>query len=299
MVSVVICSYNREKFLPGALNSLINQTVDKDKYEVIIVNNNSTDSTEKICKQFISENKELNVSYFVEKNQGLSFARNRGIKEAKGEIISFIDDDAIAREDYVENLIKTFKQYPEYGAIGGKVIPIFPDNKEPVWMSKYIQGVVSKVDYGNKIKDFSKKYPTGCNMAFRRELFEKFGGFNTDLVYRGDDKYVFYKLKKNKVKILYAPNVYVNHNIDAYRIEPKFIDKISKSTGASEKLRLQTEPGYKSVYKLLEYFYKLSGAVVLYFMFLIKGQPQKGKYCVKVMYHTILGFFKEKKFAQL
>ena len=299
MVSVVICSYNREKFLPRALNSLINQTVDKDKYEVIIVNNNSTDSTEKICKQFISENKELNVSYFVEKNQGLSFARNRGIKEAKGEIISFIDDDAIAREDYVENLIKTFKQYPEYGAIGGKVIPIFPDNKEPVWMSKYIQGVVSKVDYGNKIKDFSKKYPTGCNMAFRRELFEKFGGFNTDLVYRGDDKYVFYKLKKNKVKILYAPNVYVNHNIDAYRIEPKFIDKISKSTGASEKLRLQTEPGYKSVYKLLEYFYKLSGAVVLYFMFLIKGQPQKGKYCVKVMYHTILGFFKEKKFAQL
>lgn len=299
MVSVVICSYNREKFLPGALNSLINQTVDKNKYEVIIVNNNSTDNTEKISKQFINENKELNVSYSVEKNQGLSYARNRGIEEAKGEIISFIDDDAIARDDYVENLINTFDQYPEYGALGGKVIPIFSNKKEPVWMSQYIQGVVSKVDYGEKTKTFNKKYPTGCNMAFRKELFEKYGGFNTDLVYRGDDKYVFYKLKKNKVRILYAPKVFVNHNIDAYRIEPKFIDKISKSTGASERLRLQTEPWYKSVYKLLEYIYKFTGAIILFFMFLIKGQPQKGKYCVKVMYHTILGFFKEKKFAQL
>ena len=299
MLSVVICTYNREKFLPGALNSLKNQKTDKNQYEIIIVNNNSTDNTEKICKQFQKENQELSILYSVEKNQGLSFARNKGIEVAKGEIISFIDDDAVARNDFVENLIKIFDKYPEYGAIGGKVIPIFPKNQEPVWMSKYIQGIVSKVDYGDKTKTFNKKYPTGCNMAFRKDLFKKHGGFNTDLVYRGDDKYVFYKLKKNNVKILYAPNVFVNHNIDAYRIESKFIDKISKSVGASERLRLQTEPWYKSVCKLLEYIYKFTGAIILFFMFLLKGQPQKGMYCVKVMYHTVLGFFKEKKFAQL
>ena len=300
MVSVVICSYNREKFLPEALESLTKQSAEKQDFEIVIVNNNSTDNTESISQNFIKHHPELNVVYTIETSQGLSYARNKGIATAKGEIIAFMDDDAIARNDYIDQLQKHFDNYPEYGAIGGKVIPIYGEGEpEPRWMSKYIQGVVSKVDYGSETKPFTKKYPAGCNMAFRKSIFEKYGTFNTDLVYRGDDKYIFNMLKSHGVRVLYAPEIFVNHHIDAYRIQPEFIDKISRSIGASERLRLSTEPKYKTVLKFTEYLYKFAGAIALYFMFLFKGQAPKGHYCVKVMKHTITGFFNAKEFAQL
>ncbi len=298
-LSVVICTYNREKFLPDALASLTKQTINNNDFEILIVNNNSTDNTECIALEFQKAHPELNVKYVVEPNPGLSFARNKGIKEASCELISFIDDDAIARQDYVENLIRSFEEHPSYGAIGGKVIPIYEGGVEPVWMNKYIQGVVSKVDYGDKVINFSKKYPAGCNMAFRKHLFDDFGYFNTDLVYRGDDKFVFSNFRKNGVKVLYDPNVFVNHFIDSYRIEPKFIDKISKSVGASERLRLQHEGIFPNVLKMLEFLYKFAASFALAIIYTLKGQYPKGKYSVKVMWHIILGFFKAKTSASL
>lgn len=298
-LSVVICTYNRERFLPDALESLKKQTAPASVYEIVIVNNNSTDKTETISLDFKNNNPNLNITYCVEANPGLSFARNRGIVEAQADLISFIDDDGIAREDYIENLITSFETHKTYGAIGGKVIPIYEEKTEPVWMSKYIQGVVSKVDYGDKIVDFTKKYPAGCNMAFRKDLFAKFGNFNTDLVYRGDDKFVFTNFKSKGVKILYDPTVFVNHFIDAYRTETKFIHKISKSIGASERLRLQNSGIGAHILKLAEYTYKFCGSCALLVLFTLKGQFPKGQYAVKIMYYTIVGYFQAQKSASL
>ncbi len=299
MLSVIICTYNRDRFLPDVLKSLTNQNVNNESFEIVIINNNSNDKTEEISLAFQEDNPQLNVTYFVEPNSGLSFARNRGIKEAKADLISFIDDDGIAREDYVKNLIDSFKKYQEYGAIGGKVIPIYEEGEEPVWMNKYIQGVVSKVDYGDEVIDFNKKYPAGCNMAFRKELFLKYGGFNTDLVYRGDDKFVFANLREHGVKVLYDPEVFVNHFIDSYRIEPKFINKISKSIGASERLRLKNLGIIPNLLKLVEYLLKFGVSIILAILYILKGQFPKGKYTIKVMWFTIVGYFQARKMARL
>ncbi|MCF6184511.1 MAG: glycosyltransferase [Bacteroidales bacterium] len=299
ILSVVICAYNRAEFLYKSLTALNNQTANKNVYQVIVVDNNSTDNTKQICLQFIKDNPDFHLKYYTETKQGLSFARNKGIEVSDTELISYIDDDGIAREDYVENLLKAFEENSKYSALGGKVEPIYENGKEPLWMSKYVFGIVSKVDYGNKQKKFPKKFPVGCNMAFKKDILIKIGGFNTDLVYRGDEKYVFLKLNKANVKTLYAPNVFVNHFIETFRTSPEHVNKVSKSIGASEKLRLQTEPWFKTVFKFCEYIYKFTGAVILYFLFFLKRQPLKGKYCVKVMYYTILGFFKENKFSQL
>lgn len=299
VISVIICTYNREKFLPNALDSLKNQTADKSIFEIVIVNNNSTDSTEEISLTFQKNNPQLQVVYVVEKNPGLSFARNKGIVTAKSELISFIDDDAIARTDFVDNLLSAFKNYPDFGAIGGKVIPIYESGKEPIWMNPYIQGVVSKVDYGNNTIEFKKKYPAGCNMSFKKGLFDQHGFFNTDLVYRGDDKFVFTNFRKKGVKILYDPNVFVNHYIDGYRTEPKFIDKISKSIGASERLRLQNSGILPNMSKILEYLFKLGVSFGLFISYTFKGQFAKGLYSVRVMWHTILGFLSANKSASL
>src|SRR5690606_31002664 len=82
-ISLVICTYNRDRFLPEALESITEQSLDPSFYEVIIVDNHSTDKTKDICLRFIEENPRLNVLYCYEQNKGLSFARNRGMAEAK------------------------------------------------------------------------------------------------------------------------------------------------------------------------------------------------------------------------
>ena len=159
MVSIVICTYNRQEYLPKCLAHLKAQKCEASEFEIVLINNNSTDNTEVICNDFIKANKELNISYFLEENPGLSFARNRGIKESKGSIICFIDDDGFAIPEYV-NIISGFarnKTYDSYMAFGGKVIPCYNEGMSPKWITPYISGLVSEVDLGKKVKTFAKK----------------------------------------------------------------------------------------------------------------------------------------------
>ena len=92
-ISLVICTYNREKFLPEALESVKIQNLSYQKFELLVIDNFCTDRTVEIVQSFIINNPELNIRYFFESNKGLSYARNRGILEANSPIISFIDDD--------------------------------------------------------------------------------------------------------------------------------------------------------------------------------------------------------------
>jgi glycosyltransferase involved in cell wall biosynthesis len=278
------------------LENLKNQDFNKNDFEIIIVDNNSTDKTKSICYNFINQNTDINISYFLEEKIGLSHARNTGILKSSGSIISFIDDDGFTKPNYLKELysITSDNQYNNYLAFGGKVTPIYNKDMEPLWLSKYIEGVVSKVDLGNSIKPFNKKYPAGCNMAFRKEVFEVYGNFNPDLHTRGDDKYVFDKLKKNKVKILYVPTIEVDHFIDDYRLNEKFIIKLSKIIGQSEAIRLK-ENSFKLVYKFIEYLFKLSAAFLLASLFLFKKKYSKAYFILLVRFNVLIGFFARKK----
>src|SRR4051812_21396244 len=111
-ITLVICTYNRDKYLQEALDSILRQTADDNKFQLIIVDNRSTDTTALIAKTFLSNNPRLNIKYAFETNKGLSFARNRGIKEADGEIICYVDDDAILSPSYVQEMISFFESFP-------------------------------------------------------------------------------------------------------------------------------------------------------------------------------------------
>tara|TARA_B110000879_G_C11181303_1_gene518527 strand:+ start:590 stop:1489 length:900 start_codon:yes stop_codon:yes gene_type:complete len=296
-VSVVICTYNREVYLPECLLHLKNQTENPENFEIVLVDNNSSDSTAQICKTFISENPNLDVTYVKEENPGLSFARNCGIKTAKGDLICFIDDDGFAVPEYVETF-RTFAlddTYKEYIAFGGKVIPRYNEGKHPKWLSPYLEGLVSKVDMGNEVMPFIKKYPVGCNMGFRSHFFEKHGGFNTNLHTRSDEKFVFDKLKKAELKTLYVPKMEVEHFIDDHRLEHSFIVRLSKIVGQSEAIRLKSEGFGTRFSKVIEYLFKLGASYLLAFSFLIKGQVPKAKYIVLVRWYVLTGFFIKSK----
>ena len=194
-ISVVICTYNRDQFINKCLECLAQQTLSKECYEVILVDNNSTDSTASIAQSFIASHPQLNSRYVFETNKGLSFARNRGIAEAHSNIITYIDDDAEATPVFLEIILNFLKQHHDVVGVGGKVIPLYSESKEPKWMNKYLNGFVAKVDLGNKILLYDKKmkYPAGCNMTYRKEILQKAGGFNNKLTFRSDDKYIFLK----------------------------------------------------------------------------------------------------------
>jgi glycosyltransferase involved in cell wall biosynthesis len=293
-VSVIICTYNRDKHIHRALESLIHQTASKEDYEIVVIDNNSTDQTAQIIKDFNKKYaQEYNIITAVENKQGLSYARNTGIDISTGDIVSFIDDDAIAQPDFIEKIIKNTMQFPSYLAFGGKVLPKYENGTEPGWMSSYIERIISVVDMGDKYQEFKKTYPVGCNMIFRREIFDKVGKFNTRLRLRSDDKYIFLKIKEAGYSVLYLPDVVVQHFIDTFRTTPEYVKKISLLNGKSEYIRIDTldrNTKWKKLTRLSDYLFKVIASLALWGVFALKGEGVKGKILFLSLWNQLKGF---------
>jgi glycosyltransferase involved in cell wall biosynthesis len=249
---------------------------------VIVVNNNSTDNTEKICKDFLHNSGATNFRYFVEKNQGHSHSRNRGIKESKSSIINFIDDDAFVYPDFAKNIISFFKSNDEIKAIGGKINPVFEGNI-PDWMSPYLMPLVSALDMGEREKAFTgRKFPIGANMTFRKSVFERYGLFNVNLGRKGtgleggDEKEVFLRLKQNSEEIIYVPSVKVDHIISQKRVELSYIKGLATGVGTSERKRVLEKGGTEIVKKIAEEIFKTTVSFVLFLFYLLQGKFLKG-----------------------
>ena len=136
VLSIIICTYNREKFLKKCLTSIINQlNIRKDSslIEILIIDNNSQDQTKTLIKQ-IQESSSLQINYFIENQQGLSYARNRGINESIGAYLAFVDDDATVLPLWIESLMNGIKDI-KADVYGG---PIFPNYEItcPSWIDK-------------------------------------------------------------------------------------------------------------------------------------------------------------------
>jgi len=121
-ISVLICTRNNCESIRDTLNSLLKQQDTKDiDYEVLVIDNNSTDRTRAVVEDYIGRSNGR-LHYIFEKQTGQPFARNKGIRESKGEIIAFTDDDCIPSRDYIHKIFKTFKGLDEdVEFVGGKI----------------------------------------------------------------------------------------------------------------------------------------------------------------------------------
>ena len=152
MLSVIICTYNRDKYIYNVLKSLAENTLPHDRYEIVLVDNNCTDNTRSECDRFVKDFPDVVFHYFIETNQGLSHARNRGIKEGAGDILVYVDDDALVNKEYLETYADFFDKMPEIEAAGGPIIPKYETN-EPDWMSHFTRALITGYKYlGNKEK---------------------------------------------------------------------------------------------------------------------------------------------------
>lgn len=289
-ISVVICTYNRAKFISTALKHLTKQTLHKSDYEIIVVNNNCTDNTASIVDSFIKEKRDYDILHVYEKNQGLSFARNRGLQKSKYDVICYIDDDGNAEPNYLENLQKIFKEEPHLAGAGGKVIPLY-EHEEPEWYNPFLRMMVTAIDFGEKKKKCrGKKYPAGCSMIYRKKYLELAGGFNNDLKWRADDKYIFHEVSKLSREIYYFPHLKVYHNIDFERTSDKNFDRLSGLLGSEERLRILGKKPIYYPFKVLEFIFKYFASILIAVYYSLKGQKIKGDYTMRFRWLALKKF---------
>lgn len=298
-ISACICTFNRDEFLYAALESLAGQSLPVSLYEVILVDNNSTDQTPQLGQKFEHEYPDINFIHVLETQQGLSHARNRAIAEAHGDLIAFIDDDAIASEHYLKSLVDFFDEYTEVKAAGGKILPYFyPEGKRPEWMSHYLLGLISCVDLGDAIKPFPK-YPIGCNMIFRRAVFDEVGYFDTRLgrtsrnLIGSEEKEMFMRIKEADMPVYYIPDAMVYHTIPKERISLPFIRKMSIGVGQSEKRLFRTSDFMGQMRILIRQAIKTTGTAIIALGYLLKGEVAKGKMLIRFRLWFTKGFFQD------
>lgn len=299
-ISVVLCTYNREKYLPYVLDSIIKQTLDTSKFEVILINNNSPGNTKEIAENFKINFPEIDFLYFEEYAQGLSFARNLGIKEAKYELITFIDDDAFLKEDFLEKTIKAFYYSNKIIAIGGKILLSY-ETIIPKWENKYLNSLLGYFNPSETSFNFdSSNYPRGSNMTFKKSIFFEIGGFNTSLgrigssLIGGEEKELFdriYRLKKYEIK--YIPDAIVFHTVPESRTTKEFIKKQALGTGVSERIRTKNESQFVFFSRLLVELVKWVGSIVLFFKFLIDKKIEKGYMLLFFRFWVSVGLLKK------
>jgi len=176
LISVVICTYNRVDIFVDALKTICNQTLDASFYEVIVVDNNSSDNTAHVTKDFCEQFS--NVRYCFESKQGLSHARNRGWREAQGVYVAYIDDDCKVPEQWLgvaKDIIERFSP----GVFGGPFYAFYNTHKPMWYKDSYGSHVPFKEEKALNSQESVKIF--GGNMFFCRALLEALGGFDVKL----------------------------------------------------------------------------------------------------------------------
>lgn len=203
MVSVVVCAYNEEKLLGKCLAGLAAQTYPRERFEVLIIDDESTDGTFAIASAFIEglSDDALAVRLFRVRHGGLSVARNSGIQLSKGEIIAFIDGDAVADPTWLEALVQPFLAGADY--VGGRIDLLNTES----WVARFLQRTRHRQFFGPRI--FNDQC-IGCNMAFRREVFDAVGGFHENFVSRGDESTLQERIS-GRFQFAAAPDAVVLH----------------------------------------------------------------------------------------
>lgn len=283
MLSIIVCTYNRDKYLYGALQCIAENGFPTDAYEIVLVNNMSTDNTEAECQRFKNDYPDVSFHYVVETDQGLSFARNRGIAESQGETLLFLDDDSYIQKDYLKNLQQQLDTHPEADAFGGKIDPVFETGEAPKWLSKWNYSWVSAIDMGDKVCPFkSKAFPIGANMGIKKAMLKKTGNFNTQLgrskknLMGGEEKDLFERIRQHGGNIYYFPDVVVHHVIPPSRTTKEYVKHLGEGVGRSERIRTLGESKGKYLKRLFSEIVKWGGTLVLWLGFALRGQFEKG-----------------------
>ena len=231
-LSLIIPTYNRAEYLEKSLKTFVNQSLNKQSYEIVLVDNNSSDNTKGVFDEFQKKFPGLNWIYFFEPKQGLHYARNRGILLSRGNIIVFGDDDIEASPKWLESIFESFQEDEKTGIVGGPVYPIW-DGTPPEWIYDYgtkdIHCVFAYLNYGNESKFLGQEDIFGCNFAIKKQLAVEISGSAPDtfpphmIHFSGSGEHaMLVKARIKGYKVFYNIEACVRHHAPVSRCTLKY-----------------------------------------------------------------------------
>ncbi|HEY3142537.1 MAG TPA: glycosyltransferase family A protein [Acidimicrobiales bacterium] len=236
--TVVVCTRNRRALLVDCLASLDGSD------DVVVVDNGSTDGTASWLARWAAEDP-TRRQVVTEPVAGLSRARNAGVDAATGDIVLFLDDDALAPAGWVAGHMAVYAQAPATAAVGGPVVLTWPDGR-PRWLTGELEHWFSALDHGAEPRPFPPPHgPYGTNMSVRREVLLAIGGFDEQLGRRGrsllssEEAELWQRLWAAGHPIVYQPATKIQHRVAAARLRRSWVLRRGWGQGRSN-ARLQT-----------------------------------------------------------
>ncbi|WP_428929892.1 glycosyltransferase family 2 protein [Marinibacterium sp. SX1] len=250
-IAAAICTYNRHDLLALAIDSCLAQDMALSDYEIIVVDNSPDHAA---AAQFGEAYKDRpNLTYMVEKTPGLSNARNVAARHTRADVIAYLDDDAIAKPNWLRELVRAFESFgPSAMIAGGKISPIW-DVPRPAWLGDSKLGHVSVVDWGGATRVIKRnEWIAGANISFRRAPLLQIGGFDTELGRKGpessllsnEETDVLRKLSDLGGLALYVPEAEVDHLVDRRRLDQMWFRRRSAWQAVSDSINDPTVDGW-------------------------------------------------------
>lgn len=240
--SVIVCTYNRAANLPACIAHLARQEgTEGIDWEVLVVDNNSSDDTAATVERLQGEHP-ICLRYTFESKQGLSNARNCGIRASAAARVIFIDDDILAAPGWLAAYARAFAEH-DCDAAGGRIL-VQPPSPLPAWIRPEMMGFLGHLDYGDEPMELDgvERFPFGGNMAFHRRALERIGDFDPNLgrkgdtdsadgLFKGEETEYFRRLAERGGTIRYVPGATVSHHILPYQLQRKFFLTIHYNEG--------------------------------------------------------------------
>jgi glycosyltransferase involved in cell wall biosynthesis len=225
-ISVVISTYNRRESLQRSIDSILKQE-NAPPYELIVVDNRSTDGTKDLIKGY--EARTERVRYVFEAQQGVSYGRNAGVAAARAPLVAFTDDDVTVDNHWLAAMEAVFDAHPECGCVGGKVLPVWP-RRPPDWLTEKHWAPLALLDYGaaQRLNSGNRKCLITANMGMRRVDFERLGGFCPDFQKTAgstcsmEDRQLQERYWKAGGECWFDPSIVVHAGIQQFRLEKEY-----------------------------------------------------------------------------
>ncbi|MBO0711228.1 MAG: glycosyltransferase [Acetobacteraceae bacterium] len=230
-ISVVVCTRNRADLLDQAIASVVAQDFPKSEYEIVVVDNGSSDHTAEVARRYAAQ---ANVRYVLEERVGLSIARNTGWQAASAPIVALFDDDAVARPGWLAAIAGAFRRASGgVGVIGGRVSAIWLAPR-PAWLADEIAGALTIIDWGpdeKVIADLRREWLAGANMAAPKAVINEVGGFHPWLdrvggnLLSSGDVHLQMRIVRRGYECRYVPDMTIDHLAPPSRLTQAWFKK--------------------------------------------------------------------------
>ena len=237
-VSVVVCTYSMDRYdtFVECVESVLAQTY--DPLEIVLVVDGNETVHERVREEFGDR---ADLIHCNDENRGISYSRTKGAELASGEVVTMIDDDAVAEPDWIERLVETYEETNAI-AVGGKVAPDWVTEKPDFFPEEFYWLI------GCDERDFAehgeeKRNTYGSNISYRREAFLKVGGYDTNTGRRGDKHVQAHEapvgvrlLREYGQGMVYNEGAMVNHRLFDYRGNFRWLTKRAFMQGYSKRI---------------------------------------------------------------